>query len=36
MVVELRDEEILGVEPATLVGYTPSPIGGPQDTIAFR
>ena len=36
MVVELRDEEILLVEPDTLVGYTSAEVGGEASTRPFR
>ncbi len=36
MVVEMRDEEILLVEPDTLVGYTSSRVGGDAATRPFR
>jgi hypothetical protein len=36
MVVEMRDDQILSVQPDTIVGYTHSPIGGPRETIPFR
>lgn len=36
MQVRMRDEEILGVEPDTLVGYTVYKLGAPVKTPAFR
>jgi hypothetical protein len=36
LVVEMRDEQILSVEPDTMVGYTHSPIGGSREDIPFR
>jgi len=36
MTVEMRDERILRVEPATIVGYTHSAIGGSRENIGFR
>lgn len=36
MVVEMRDEEILLVEPDTLVGYTSAMVGGEASTRPFR
>ena len=36
MVVEMRDEEILLVEPDTLVGYTSTEVGGDAATRPFR
>jgi len=36
MVVELRDEEVLVVEPDTLVGYTSAEVGGEASTRPFR
>ena len=36
MVIELRDEEILLVEPDTLVGYTSAEVGGEASTRPFR
>ena len=36
MTVELRDEEILAVEPDTLVGYTSAEVGGEASTRPFR
>jgi hypothetical protein len=35
-VVEMRDEQILSVEPDTMVGYTHSPIAGPREEVPFR
>ncbi len=35
-VVEMRDEEILLVEPDTLVGYTSAEVGGEASTRPFR
>jgi hypothetical protein len=36
MQVRMRDDDVVSMEPATLVGYTHSPIGGPRETIGFR
>lgn len=36
LVVELRDDEILVVEPDTMVGYTRSPVGGDAASRPFR
>ena len=36
MVVEMRDEETLLVEPDTLVGYTSAEVGGDASTRPFR
>ncbi|MDH4076171.1 MAG: hypothetical protein OEW29_09565 [Acidimicrobiia bacterium] len=36
LVVELRDSEILVVEPDTMVGYTRSPVGGDAASRPFR
>jgi hypothetical protein len=36
LVVEMRDEQTLSVEPDTMVGYTHSPIGGSREDIPFR
>ncbi len=36
LVVEMRDEAILGVEPPTIVGYTSSPVGGEASSRPFR
>ena len=36
MVVEMRDEEILSIEPDTLVGYTSAEVGGEASTRPFR
>ncbi len=36
MVVEMRDEELLLVEPETLVGYTSAEVGGDPSTRPFR
>ena len=32
----MRDEQMLCVEPKTMVGYTHSPIGGSREDIPFR
>ena len=32
----MRNEQILSVEPDTIVGYTHSPIGGSREDIPFR
>ncbi len=34
--IEMRDEEILSVEPPTMVGYSRSAVGGDAETRAFR
>lgn len=36
LVVEMRDEAILAVEPDTMVGYTRSPVGGDAASRPFR
>ena len=36
MVVEMRDEEILLVEPDTMIGYTSAAVGGEASTRPFR
>ena len=36
MTVEMHDEQIVRVEPATIVGYTHSVIGGSRENIGFR
>ncbi len=36
MVVEMRDEEILSVDPDTMVGYTSAEVGGEASTRPFR
>ena len=36
MTVEMRDDEILLVEPDTLVGYASAPVGGEASTRPFR
>lgn len=36
LVVEMRDEEILFVEPDTMVGYTSAEVGGEAATRPFR
>ena len=36
MAIEMRDEEILVVEPDTLVGYTSAEVGGEASTRPFR
>lgn len=36
MVIEMRGEEIIHVEPDTLVGYTSQPVGGDAATRPFR
>lgn len=36
LVVEMRDDEILVVEPDTMVGYTRSPVGGDAASRPFR
>lgn len=36
MVVEMRDEEILALEPDTLVGYTSAEVAGDPSTRPFR
>lgn len=36
MIIEMRDEEILLVEPDTIVGYTSAEVGGEASTRPFR
>ncbi|MCA9823354.1 MAG: hypothetical protein R3B97_00675 [Dehalococcoidia bacterium] len=36
LAIEMRDEEILGVEPAGMVGYAYGQIGGPPENRPFR
>ncbi len=36
MVVEMKDEEFLSVQPETIVGYTYSEIGGTIETRPYR
>jgi hypothetical protein len=36
MTIEMRDEEILLVEPDTIVGYTSAEVGGEASTRPFR
>jgi hypothetical protein len=36
MVVEMKDEEILSVQPETIVGYTYSEVGGSLETRPYR
>jgi hypothetical protein len=36
LAVEMRDEEVLRVEPADLVGYAYSEVGGPPENRAWR
>lgn len=36
LTVELRDEDIMVVDPPSMVGYTRSPVGGAADTRPFR
>ncbi|MCP3989345.1 MAG: hypothetical protein GY724_09740 [Actinomycetia bacterium] len=36
LVIEMRDEEILTTEPAEMVGYTSSEVGGEASTRPFR
>ncbi|MGB5755502.1 MAG: hypothetical protein WBM50_01190 [Acidimicrobiales bacterium] len=36
MVVEMKDEEILLVDPDTMVGYTSTEVGGDASTRPFR
>jgi hypothetical protein len=36
MVVEMKDEDILSVQPETVVGYTYSEIGGTLETRPYR
>ena len=36
LVVELRDEEILGIDPTEAVGYTSARIGGEASNRPFR
>ena len=36
LVVEMQDEQVLLVEPDTMVGYAYSPVGGSAETRPFR
>lgn len=36
LVVEMRDEAVLSVEPAAMVGYAYSAVGGAAETRPFR
>jgi hypothetical protein len=36
IVIELRDEQLLAIEPDTIVGYTRSPVGGDAASRPFR
>jgi len=36
MLVEMRGEEIIAVEPDTLVGYSSQPVGGDASSRPFR
>ena len=36
MVIEMKDEEILSVQPKTIVGYTYSAVGGSLETRPYR
>ncbi len=36
LIIEMRDEEILLVEPDTIVGYSRSPVGGDAASRPFR
>lgn len=36
MMLELRDEQVLTVQPATIVGYSYGLVGGPPETRPFR
>ena len=36
MVVEMQDENLLSVEPETMVGYTHSEVAGPAENRPFR
>ncbi len=36
MVIEMKDEEILLVDPGTIVGYTSAEVGGEASTRPFR
>lgn len=36
LVVEMRDEAILNVEPPDMVGYSYSPMGGPAENRPWR
>jgi hypothetical protein len=36
MVIEMKDEEILSVQPVTIVGYTHSEVGGTIETRPYR
>ncbi len=36
LVIEMKDEEILSVQPKTIVGYTHSEVGGTIETRPYR
>jgi hypothetical protein len=36
MVIEMKDEEVLLVEPGTMVGYTHSAVGGSPEDRPYR
>jgi hypothetical protein len=36
MMIEMRDEAILSVQPETIVGYLYSEFGGPPESRAYR
>jgi hypothetical protein len=36
VVVEMRDEQVLSVQPATIVGYAYSAVGGAPENRPFR
>jgi hypothetical protein len=36
MAIEMKDEEILSVQPETIVGYTHSEVGGTLETRPYR
>jgi len=36
LVIEMKDEELLSVQPETMVGYTHSEVGGSSETRPYR
>jgi hypothetical protein len=36
MAIEMHDEQVLSVQPAGLVGYAYSEVGGPPENRAYR
>jgi len=36
VVIEMKDEELLAVQPETMVGYTHSEVGGSLETRPYR